>query len=84
MEYSPRALVNRSLLGDARNLEMQKKPNIKIKYREDFRQFKPSTLIESSREFFDVPVASTYMLLIADVIEEERNKLPENFHEMDL
>jgi carbamoyltransferase len=84
MEYGPRALGNRSILGDARNLEMQKKLNLKIKYREGFRPFAPSVLIESSKEFFDLSVASPYMLLIADVNEERRSKLPENFHELDL
>ena len=84
MEYGPRALGNRSILGDARNLEMQKKLNLKIKYREGFRPFAPSVLMESSKEFFDLPIASPYMLLIADVIEERRTRLPEKYHEMDL
>ena len=84
MEYGPRALGNRSILGDARNVEMQKKLNLKIKYREGFRPFAPSVLIESSKEFFDLPVASPYMLLIADVNEERRKKLPENYQDLDL
>ncbi len=84
MEYGPRALGNRSILGDARNVEMQKKLNLKIKYREGFRPFAPSVLIENSREFFDLPVPSPYMLLIADVKEERINKLPGNYHELDL
>jgi carbamoyltransferase len=84
MEYGPRALGNRSILGDARNVEMQKKLNLKIKYREGFRPFAPSVLIENSKEFFDLPVASPYMLLIADVKEERRNKLPDKYHELDL
>jgi len=84
MEYGPRALGNRSILGDARNPEMQKKLNLKIKYREGFRPFAPSVLIESSQDFFDLPVASPYMLLIADVKEARRNKLPENYNELDL
>lgn len=84
MEFGPRALGNRSILGDARNVEMQKKLNLKIKYREGFRPFAPSVLIENSQEFFDLPVASPYMLLIADVKEERRKKLPENYHELDL
>lgn len=84
MEYGPRALGNRSILGDARNLEMQKKLNLKIKYREGFRPFAPSVLIESSKEFFDLPVASPYMLLIADVKEGRRKKLPDNYQELDL
>jgi carbamoyltransferase len=84
MEYGPRALGNRSILGDARNTEMQKKLNLKIKYREGFRPFAPSVLIECSKDFFDLPVASPYMLLIADVIEERRTKLPDNYHDLDL
>jgi carbamoyltransferase len=84
MEYGPRALGNRSILGDARNVDMQKKLNLKIKYREGFRPFAPSVLIESSKEFFDLPVASPYMLLIADVNEERRKKLPDNYQELDL
>jgi len=84
MEFGPRALGNRSILGDARNKEMQKKLNLKIKYRESFRPFAPSVLIESSNEFFDLPVSSPYMLLIADVNKERRNTLPENYNELDL
>ena len=84
MEFGPRALGNRSILGDARNTDMQKKLNLKIKYREGFRPFAPSVLIESSPEFFDLPAGSPYMLLIADVVEKRRKKLPENYHEMDL
>jgi carbamoyltransferase len=84
MEYGPRALGNRSILGDARNIEMQKKMNLKIKYREGFRPFAPSVLIENLTEFFDLTVASPYMLLIADVKECRRKKLPDNFNELDL
>lgn len=84
MEFGPRALGNRSILADARNTEMQKKLNLKIKYREGFRPFAPSVLIEESQNFFDLPVSSPYMLLIADVLENRRKPLPENYHEMDL
>jgi carbamoyltransferase len=84
MEYGPRALGNRSILGDARNVEMQKKLNLKIKYREGFRPFAPSVLIESSKDFFDLPVASPYMLLIAGVNKKRRKTLPHNYHEMTL
>ena len=84
MEYGPRALGNRSILGDARNVDMQKKLNLKIKYREGFRPFAPSVLIESLKDFFDLPVASPYMLLIADVIEKRRKRLPDNYHDLDL
>jgi carbamoyltransferase len=84
MEYGPRALGNRSILGDARNAEMQKRLNLKIKYREGFRPFAPSVLIESSKDFFDLPTASPYMLLIAQVNDERRKQLPENYNDMDL
>jgi carbamoyltransferase len=84
MEYGPRALGNRSILGDARNKEMQKKLNLKIKYREGFRPFAPSVLYENSKDFFDLNVPSPYMLLIADVVEGRRKKLPDNYFDMDL
>jgi carbamoyltransferase len=84
MEYGPRALGNRSILADARNVEMQKKLNLKIKYREGFRPFAPAVLIESSEDFFDLPVASPYMLLIAHVNQERRKKLVENYQDLDL
>jgi carbamoyltransferase len=84
MEFGPRALGNRSILGDARNKEMQKKLNLKIKYREGFRPFAPSVLYENAKEFFDLPVPSPYMLLIADVVENRRKKLPDNYYDMDL
>ena len=84
MEYGPRALGNRSILGDARNVDMQKKLNLKIKYRESFRPFAPSVLIESSNEFFDLPAASPYMLLIGYVNEERRKPVPDNYDELDL
>lgn len=84
MEYGPRALGNRSILADARNVEMQKKLNLKIKYRESFRPFAPSVLIESSKDFFDLSVASPYMSLIADIKEERRKRLPDNYSELNL
>lgn len=84
MEYGPRALGNRSILADPRNVAMQKKLNLKIKYREGFRPFAPSVLIESSKDFFDLTVASPYMLLIADVKKERRKAMPDNYLELDL
>lgn len=84
MEFGPRALGNRSILGDARNPEMQKKLNLKIKYREGFRPFAPSVLIENSKEFFDLDVPSPYMLLVAPVNEERREKLPGNYSDLPL
>lgn len=82
MEFGPRALGNRSILGDARSSEMQKKLNLKIKFREGFRPFAPSVLKEDVREYFDIEVESPYMLLVADVLESHRKKLPENFYQM--
>jgi carbamoyltransferase len=84
MEFGPRALGNRSILGDPRNKEMQKKLNLKIKYREGFRPFAPSVLIECSNEYFDLPVASPYMLLIANVNDNRRKPLPDNYDNLDL
>ncbi len=84
MEFGPRALGNRSILGDARNIEMQKKLNLKIKYREGFRPFAPSVLIESTNDFFDLTAASPYMLLIADVQKERRKEVPPNYHDLPL
>jgi len=82
MEYGPRALGNRSIIADARNPEMQKKLNLKIKYREGFRPFAPSVLVEDAPEYFDTNVPSPYMLLIAYVNEERRNKLPDSYHDL--
>ena len=84
MEFGPRALGNRSILGDARNSKMQKKINLKIKYREGFRPFAPSVLSEDTNEYFDLKEDSPYMLLVAPVKENRRKKLPENYHEMSL
>lgn len=79
MEFGPRALGNRSILGDARNGEMQKKLNVKIKYRESFRPFAPSVLAEDTKEFFNTNHPSPYMLLTADVVKERRRTLPEGY-----
>lgn len=84
MEFGPRALGNRSILGDARNTEMQLKLNLKIKYRESFRPFAPSVLIEENQEFFDIDKPSPYMLLVANVQEKHLNKLPDNYYTLPL
>ena len=84
MEFGPRALGNRSILGDARNPEMQRKLNLKIKYREGFRPFAPSVLAEDVNKYFDLSSDSPYMLIVAPVKEDRRKQLPENFHQMDL
>ena len=72
MEYGPRALGNRSILGDPRNPEMQKRLNLKIKYREGFRPFAPSVLEEDVREYFDIASDSPYMLIVEPVRKDLR------------
>ena len=84
MEYGPRALGNRSILGDARNPEMQKKLNLKIKYREGFRPFAPSVLEEDIQEYFEVDRPSPYMLLVMPVCENKRIPIPEDYHDQSL
>ncbi len=75
MEFGPRALGARSILGDPRNPEMQKNLNLKIKYRESFRPFAPSVLAEDAADYFELDAASPYMLLVADVIESRRRPM---------
>ncbi len=84
MEFGPRALGNRSILGDPRCPEMQKKLNLKIKYREGFRPFAPSVIEEDISTFFDIDTISPYMLLVAPVLESRRTKLPEKYEELPL
>lgn len=84
MEFGPRALGNRTILGDPRNPEMQKKLNLKIKYREGFRPFAPSVLEEDIGEYFDLDRPSPYMLLVAPVKGERCNPLPPDYNERDL
>ncbi|TXI84950.1 MAG: hypothetical protein E6Q37_07285 [Crocinitomicaceae bacterium] len=84
MEFGPRSLGNRSILGDARNPEMQKKLNLKIKYREGFRPFAPSVLKEEASTYFDLEGDSPYMLMVAPVQENRRTQLPENYNELPL
>jgi carbamoyltransferase len=78
MEWGPRALGNRSILADPRNPEMQKRLNLKIKYRESFRPFAPSVLSEEVREYFDIETTSPYMLLVAPVTERHRKSISMN------
>ena len=84
MEFGPRALGARSILGDPRNAEMQKKLNVKIKYRESFRPFAPSVLAEKVEEYFDYQGISPYMLLVHPVKEERRKELPADFDALEL
>jgi len=69
MEFGPRALGSRSLIGDARSPEMQSVMNLKIKYRESFRPFAPSVLRERVADYFEMDTDSPYMLLVAPVLE---------------
>jgi carbamoyltransferase len=72
MEFGPRALGARSILGDARSPSMQKTLNLKVKYRESFRPFAPSVLAGDAPEYFDLKAESPYMLLVADVAQRHR------------
>ncbi|MBI1883578.1 MAG: carbamoyltransferase [Chlamydiae bacterium] len=75
MEFGPRSLGARSILGDARSSDMQKKMNLKIKFRESFRPFAPSILAEKASEWFDIEGESPYMLLVADVKKEKQRQM---------
>ena len=75
MEFGPRALGGRSILGDARSPEMQSLLNLKVKYRESFRPFAPSVLRERVADWFDIDHDSPYMLLVADVVERRRKEM---------
>jgi len=81
MEFGPRALGNRSILADPRNPEMQKKLNLKIKYREGFRPFAPSVLEGNVADYFELDRPSPYMLLIAGVKESRRIPVPRDYHD---
>jgi carbamoyltransferase len=84
MEFGPRALGGRSILGDPRNEEMQKKLNVKIKFRESFRPFAPSVLAEECDQYFEHDTVSPYMLIVQPVNQERRKKLPDNFNTLSL
>jgi len=77
LEFGPRALGSRSILGDARDPGMQAKMNLKIKFRESFRPFAPSVLAEDCPEYFDIPCESPYMLLTAPVKQSRRIPMSE-------
>ena len=84
MEFGPRALGGRSILGDARNPEMQKKLNLKIKYREGFRPFAPSVLEEDIGKYFELDRPSPYMLLVAPIRTDRQIPLPAGYNERPL
>jgi carbamoyltransferase len=75
MEFGPRALGNRSILADPRDPHMQKKLNLKVKYRESFRPFAPSVLREYVSDWFDIDVDSPYMLMVAPVCERHLREM---------
>jgi carbamoyltransferase len=77
MEFGPRALGNRSILGDPRSPTMQKALNLKVKYRESFRPFAPSVLRERVADWFEIDTDSPYMLLVADIKSQRCRKMSE-------
>ena len=77
MEFGPRALGSRSIIGDARSPRMQAQMNLKIKFREGFRPFAPCVLAEHASEYFDIQCESPYMLLVAQVAKDRQLALPE-------
>jgi len=86
MEFGPRALGARSIIGDARSTEMQKTMNLKIKYRESFRPFAPSIMTEHVSDYFEIDRESPYMMLVADVKKEKQVEMTDeqnNFFGLD-
>ena len=84
MEFGPRALGSRSILGDARSPKMQSVMNLKVKFRESFRPFAPIVRRERVADYFELDVESPYMLLVAPVKKELRKPLPANVTGLDL
>ncbi len=83
MEFGPRALGNRSILGDPRDPEMQKKMNLKIKYRESFRPFAPIILRDFLEKYYYLDQESPYMLLVSEIKKEFRKIYPDNLNGFD-
>ena len=77
MEFGPRALGARSILGDPRSSKMQKQLNLKVKYRESFRPFAPSVLIEKANNWFNINCESPYMLLVSDIKDNKKIEMTE-------
>ncbi len=82
MEFGPRALGARSIIGDPRKTDMQKKMNLKIKFRESFRPFAPCVLEEDASKYFDIDCESPYMLIVAGVNESIRKKMSDEEERM--
>ena len=78
MEFGPRSLGARSIIGDARNKDMQSLMNLKIKFRESFRPFAPAVLAEDVADYFELDTNSPYMLLVAPVVNKRRYPIKEN------
>lgn len=78
MEFGPRALGSRSIIGDPRSQKMQSVMNLKIKYRESFRPFAPAVLAEDVKEYFDLDIPSPYMLIVAPVAEKHQLPMTED------
>ncbi|MEZ5043076.1 MAG: carbamoyltransferase [Saprospiraceae bacterium] len=81
MEFGPRALGNRSILGDPRSPEMQRHMNLKIKFRESFRPFAPSVLAEDADQYFDLSIPSPYMLLVRQIQDQLKKTVPADYNE---
>ena len=82
MEFGPRALGSRSILGDARSMTMQKNLNLKVKFRESFRPFAPSILKEDLNEWFNLEIDSPYMLLVGEISEIKKLKVDDDYKEL--
>ncbi|MEL7221280.1 MAG: carbamoyltransferase, partial [Bacteroidota bacterium] len=83
-EFGPRALGNRSILGDPRQADMQRKLNLKIKFRESFRPFAPAVLASDAKQYFELKDESPYMLLVAPIKKDKRCPLPTDYGELPL
>ena len=83
MEFGPRALGNRSFLGDPRNPEMQKKMNLKIKFRESFRPFAPAVMENAASKYFKLKTKSPYMLLVSQISDEFKYTVDESTQGLD-
>ncbi len=84
MEFGPRALGNRSILADPRNPDMQKKLNLKIKFRESFRPFAPTIRAEDCSKIFTMDYHSPYMLFVSKINTGYRENMPANYHQLPL
>ncbi len=81
-EFGPRALGNRSILADPRNPDMQKKLNLKIKYREGFRPFAPSVIEEDYKQYFTGDIISPYMLMVKNINDSIKVQIPDNYNSL--